>query len=48
MHKRHDTHRDKTRKPEAKGAALARRAARHAKTFRLFICLAPDGARLGY
>ena len=44
MHKRHDTFRDKSRKPESKLADLQRRNARHAKAWRLTICLGEGNA----
>lgn len=36
----HDTMRDRSRQPVAKGRALSRKAARRAKSARLFLCLA--------
>jgi len=38
--RRHSTLRDKSRKPEAKMHALSRKAARRAKSARLFLALA--------
>lgn len=48
MAHRHDTMRDRTRKPTAKLGTVARKAARRAKSARLFLCMAfPPELRIG-
>lgn len=46
--RRHSTLRDRSRKPEAKLAALSRKAARRAKSARLFLVLAFPAERMGF